>query len=362
MSGWGDFFNVFENEANRGSYDNNEDNKAGMFDLNAPFDPILASDAGHDTWGLDAFQPNYAGYYISQHPVNFEAPPVSVGPPTDSSHSSPISCGPPEGPNADQERSEFQNKHKFASMDELVEWCRDVGRVNGYALVTKRTIYDKPPSGQPLKIWLTCDCAGEYKSTATVRRSGTRKTGCKFQLIGAYKKRLGYWDLRVEEAKHNHKPFLYPEGHPSLMRLTPSEERTVEKMTHQNIKPRYILAAIKEHKPHNISIRNTIYNARAKLGRMEQVGETPMQILFDRLEKVGFVFYHRTSQNGERVEDVFFIHPESNMLWRTFPHVLLIDSTYKTNRYKMPLVHIIGVTSTLMSFCIAHAFVSNEKQ
>ena len=28
----------------------------------------------------------------------------------------------------------------------------------------------------------------------------------------------------------------------------------------------------------------------------------------------------------------------------------------------MPLVQIIGVTSTLMSFCIAHAFVSNEKQ
>ncbi|KAJ0548314.1 putative OTU domain, MULE transposase domain, FHY3/FAR1 family [Helianthus annuus] len=247
-------------------------------------------------------------------------------------------------------------------MDELVEWCRDVGRVNGYALVTKRTIYDKQGSGQPLKIWLTCDCAGEYKSTATVRRSGTRKTGYKFQLIGAYKKRLGYWDLRVEKAKHNHEPFLYPEGHPSLMRLTPSEERTVEQMTHQNIKPRDILVAIKEQNPHNVSTRNTIYNARAKLGRMEQVGETPMQILFYRLEKVGFVFYHRTSQNGERVEDVFFIHPESNMLWRAFPHVLLIDATYKTNRYKMPLVQIIGVTSTLMSFCIAHAFVSNEKQ
>ncbi|XP_022025098.2 protein FAR-RED ELONGATED HYPOCOTYL 3-like [Helianthus annuus] len=146
------------------------------------------------------------------------------------------------------------------------------------------------------------------------------------------------------------------------MRLTPSEERVVEQMMHQNIKQRDILAAIKEQNPHNVSTRNTIYNARAKLGRMEQVGETPMQILFDWLEKVGFVFYHRTSQNGERVEDVFFIHPESNMLWRAFPHMLLIDSTYKTNRYKMPLVQIIGVTSMLMSFCIAHAFVSNEKQ
>ncbi|XP_021980708.1 uncharacterized protein LOC110876856 [Helianthus annuus] len=108
------------------------------------------------------------------------------------------------------------------------------------------------------------------------------------------------------------------------MRLTPPEERTVEQMTHQNIKPRDILAAIKEQNPHNVSTRNTIYNARAKLGRMEQVGETPLQIF----------------STG----------------WRR------LDSTYKTNRYKMPLVQIIGVTSALMSFCIAHAFVSNEKQ
>ncbi|XP_021971840.1 PKS-NRPS hybrid synthetase CHGG_01239-like [Helianthus annuus] len=268
MSGCGDFLNMFDNEANQGSYYNNQDNKASVFDLNAPFDPSLASDACQDTWGLDAFQPNYARYYPSQHPINFEAPPISVGPPTDSSNSPPISGGPPEGPNADQEPSEFQNKQKFASMDELVEWYRDVGRENGYALVTKRTIYDKTPSGQPLKIWLTCDCAGEYKSTTTVRRSGTRKTGCKFQLIGTYRNKLGYWDLRFEEAKHNHEPFLYPEGHPSLMRLTPSEERMVEQMTHQNIKPRDILAAIKEQNPHNVSTRNTIYNARAKLGRM----------------------------------------------------------------------------------------------
>ncbi|XP_022031545.1 PKS-NRPS hybrid synthetase CHGG_01239-like [Helianthus annuus] len=209
-------------------------------------------------------------------------------------------------------------------MDELVEWCRDVGRVNGYALVTKRTIYDKPPSGQPLKIWLTCDCAGEYKSTATVRRSGTRKTDCKFQLIGAYRKRLGYWDLRVEETKHKHEPFLYPEGHPSLTRLSPSEERTVEQMTHQNIKPRDILAAIKEQNPHNVSTRNTIYNARAKL-----------------------VEWNKSA----RLQCRYF-----STGWRR------LDSTYKTNQYKMPLVQIIGVTSTLMSFCIAHAFVSNEKQ
>ncbi|XP_022041667.1 uncharacterized protein LOC110944313 [Helianthus annuus] len=137
-------------------------------------------------------------------------------------------------------------------------------------------------------------------------------------------------------------------GHPSLMRLTLEEERTLEQLTYQNMKQQDILTIIKEQNPENVSTRNTIYNARAKLGRIEQVGERPMQILFHRLTTVGFVFFHRTSENNERVQDVFFIHPESNRLWRAFPHVLLIDSTYKTNWYKMSLVQIIGVTSTYL--------------
>ncbi|XP_021986531.1 uncharacterized protein LOC110882965 [Helianthus annuus] len=146
------------------------------------------------------------------------------------------------------------------------------------------------------------------------------------------------------------------------MRLTPSEEMTLEQLTYQNMKPRDILTTIKEQNPENVSTRNTLYNARAILVRMEQVGETPMPILFHRLKTVGFVLFHGTFENNERVQDVFFIHPESNRLWCAFPHVFLIDSSYKTNQYKMPLVQIIGVTSTYLSFCIAHAFITNEKE
>ncbi|XP_022041444.1 protein FAR-RED ELONGATED HYPOCOTYL 3-like [Helianthus annuus] len=111
-----------------------------------------------------------------------------------------------------------------------------------------------------------------------------------------------------------------------------------------------------------MSQQETPYTSPVKLGQIEQVGETPMQILLHRLKTDGFVFFHGTFENDERVQDVFVIHPESNKLWRTFPHVLLIYSTYKTNRYKMPLVQIIGVTSTYLSFCVAYAFIANEKE
>jgi hypothetical protein len=41
---------------------------------------------------------------------------------------------------------------------------------------------------------------------------------------------------------------------------------------------------------------------------------------------------------------------------------LIIDSTYKTNRYDMPLVYLSGRTPLGKSFTVAYSFVSREKQ
>jgi alpha-glucosidase len=39
-----------------------------------------------------------------------------------------------------------------------------------------------------------------------------------------------------------------------------------------------------------------------------------------------------------------------------------MDSTYKTNKYKMPLFEIVGVTSTQVTFNVAYAFLTNERE
>ena len=62
------------------------------------------------------------------------------------------------------------------------------------------------------------------------------------------------------------------------------------------------------------------------------------------------------------MEDLFFAHPRSLDLWRAFPHVVLMDATYKTNRYNMPLLEIVGVTSTNLTFCLAFVYMHNETE
>ena len=49
-------------------------------------------------------------------------------------------------------------------------------------------------------------------------------------------------------------------------------------------------------------------------------------------------------------------------LLNSFNIVFLMDSTYKTNKYRLPLLEIVGVTSTGLTFSAAFAFLSSEKQ
>jgi alpha-glucosidase len=62
------------------------------------------------------------------------------------------------------------------------------------------------------------------------------------------------------------------------------------------------------------------------------------------------------------LQDIFWAHPDSFKLFNTFPTVLLMVSTYKTNKYKMPLFEIVGVTSTQENFNVGFAFLTNEKE
>ena len=124
--------------------------------------------------------------------------------------------------------------------------------------------------------------------------------------------------------------------------------------------PRDILSILKERNLSNVSTISTIYNARNKIRLVEQVGNSPMQVLLSLLHSNGYIYEFSTTGSNE-LENLFFVHPTSFDIWRAFPHVLIIDATYKTNQYNMPFVQIVGVTSTNKTFSIAFTFMHNEK-
>jgi zinc finger SWIM domain-containing protein 3 len=59
---------------------------------------------------------------------------------------------------------------------------------------------------------------------------------------------------------------------------------------------------------------------------------------------------------------LFFAHFNGIALANNYPEVLLIDATYKTNIYNMPLLHFAGITPTSKTFSIGFAFMSSESE
>ncbi|XP_038693779.1 uncharacterized protein LOC119991505 [Tripterygium wilfordii] len=114
------------------------------------------------------------------------------------------------------------------------------------------------------------------------------------------------------------------EGHLYVDRLYATENDILVDMSKNSVKPQNILYTLKNRDPNNVSTLKTIYIALQKFKNAEKA------VLLEIL--------------------------------RAFPHVLLMDVTYKTNRFRMPLFEIMGVTSTKMTFCIAFVFSQSEKK
>ncbi|XP_038693801.1 uncharacterized protein LOC119991527 [Tripterygium wilfordii] len=154
------------------------------------------------------------------------------------------------------------------------------------------------------------------------------------------------WMVEVVCAEHNHDPASYMKGHPYPSRLSEVEIQITVDMSARNSKSRDILTELKKRDPNNVSTIRTIYNAHKKHKTVERSGQSQMQSVFSFLNDHEYFFDYRANHTTYELEDLFFAHPGSLDRLRAFQNVLLMDATYQTNRYGLPLVEIVGVTST----------------
>lgn len=111
-----------------------------------------------------------------------------------------------------------------------------------------------------------------------------------------------------------------------------------------------------------------IYNERQLYKQEKLGGLTPVQALLRDLEVFNetkncdnekYVIEY-TLDSDNRVDFLFFSHPLSLAMLRKNYEVLLIDATYKTNKYRMPLLHVSGRDGLNRSFDVAFAFMKGE--
>ncbi len=245
----------------------------------------------------------------------------------------------------------------YLTRDDLVSEVKSFYLSQGYIVVIKRS--------KKGKVWLVCDLGGEYRNyhglteEARQRATSSRRNGCNFELSGVYQVKDNSWHIIVIELAHNHPPARNLSGHSIVRRLKPEERKTAVSLCESGIGPSQILNVLKNDFGNTLSTRKEIHNYLAFARKEFLNGLSPIQKLLELLENGSFIYSYETSDTGT-IKSLFFSHKKSVKLCRKFFNVFIMDCTYKTNRFGMPLLNIVGVTSTYHSFNAGFIFMPEE--
>ena len=234
----------------------------------------------------------------------------------------------------------------------------------GYALVRQRTTYNRTGLH---KIWMVCDRNNGRRSTASERRTASRGTSCPmrvaFTRVREPQSLQDHWVFEVLNGSHNHTASLAKSAHPQYRRLalTSAVKQTILSASAAAVSPRQVLALIRQSHAETPLQSRDIYNALEREKLVALRGKSRLESLVDDLNNSNWTWALKTGETGE-ISHFFFATPASIELLRDYPEVLLMDCTYKTNRFGMPLLVVVGVSPLLTTFYAAFAFVRGEKE
>lgn len=248
-------------------------------------------------------------------------------------------------------------EQSFASLQDLKTYCRIHSKAHGYAIVIDASRCNK--------VYFICDRGGTYRNrlkhtdSSRVRKTATKKIGCPFRCEATRDSETGTWKLDLVNTQHTHEASETPTAHPIHRRLNSLEKQQVLSMANKTIAPREIVATLTENG--TMTTSKTIHNLINSSKKERLGGRTAVQALLDDLKNKGYSYDYKIDELGH-LSHLFFAHPLSIELARFYSETAVIDCTYKSNRYKMPLLDVVSSTATNHTFAICHAFTAAEHE
>lgn len=251
------------------------------------------------------------------------------------------------------------------SSDSLLEKIQQHAEAQGYAVVFGRTKRNKK-TGERRRAWIRCDRGGEPEKNSKSmdkRVTDSRLIDCPFQII-ASSDEDGLWTLDIRNTSHTHPP-ITAGAHAShrVRHRTRAMKAAIINQSKAGSKPSTILSGLlldgDEENP--FILPQDIYNIKRD-AKAEELGSlTQEQALMRNLHQ-RFDWFVRVDKHQitDRIENLFFARKSSQQILKLNHEVLILDCTYKTNRYKLPLMVITGVTGLNSSFYVGFAFMKSE--
>ncbi|KAH9469870.1 hypothetical protein Pst134EA_033328 [Puccinia striiformis f. sp. tritici] len=211
------------------------------------------------------------------------------------------------------------------------------------------------------------DAKGTGATSTKIKKNAnvSRKTGCPFHLVLNHNPDTFKWDLTVSNPDHNHKPSDNPSAHIVHRRLTETQKKEIIKLDAAGVPPLKIKNSLLKEGTLHAPLK-TIHNLNHKERKKNDGGGSAVESMVQGLKSCGFTYQIQSEisdkTGAHHLNAVFMAFPESLKLAKQHSTCILIDATYKTNRYKMPLMHIAGVNSSNSTFTIGFYFLATEKE
>ncbi|KAL5193300.1 Protein FAR1-RELATED SEQUENCE 5 [Glycine soja] len=205
------------------------------------------------------------------------------------------------------------------------QWAQSVAYEIRFVAVIMRSSINNGMRERTSFVLIGCEMTSQYRSKKKdfVRRdTDSGKCECPFKFRGKPMVGGQGWMVKLMCGSHNHELVKSLVGHPYVSRLTKDEKTIIVDMIRSMVKPRNILLTLKEHNVNSCTTIKQIYNARSVYHSSIRGSHTEMQHLMKLLKR---------------------------------------DHTYKTNRYKLPLLDFVGETPTGMTFSAGFVYLEGER-
>jgi hypothetical protein len=230
----------------------------------------------------------------------------------------------------------------YSTREALFEAIQSWSKLRGYAFTVGKSLRKKGRQ----KVYYACDrCPPTPLPKERIRGTQTRGTGCLFSVI-ALEKASGEWELKYRPEPqyniHNHLPSQSPISHPSHRHLSTEVKNIAQTFFSAGIQPRQTLTFLRQADPSTLIQPRDLYNQNAAFRREIQQGKSSTEALIQHLQESGIKHSILKDPQTRRLKGLFIACPESIEYLQSHHDVLLIDNTYKTNRFGLPLMDIIG--------------------
>jgi hypothetical protein len=112
----------------------------------------------------------------------------------------------------------------------------------------------------------------------------------------------------------------------------------------------------------------SVYNAQTK-AKSELFGQPSsdaqnLATMFERLEQTysGLKYYIDRDQSNSQLKNFLLITPDMFLRYQAFGQCVLVDTTFGTNRFRMPLLVILGVDNENRNCLFGLALLEDEKE